>query len=125
MIRWRTDDGYRAMREEFKKMLPGFVVPLIRRSIQGKLAAQGAGRHTLDEAMAMGAADFAALAELLGDKPFFLGDQPRTVDCTLYAFIEGVLAFPIDSAFKASVGSHKNLVAYRKRIRERWWKDLG
>ncbi|MBA3397781.1 MAG: glutathione S-transferase C-terminal domain-containing protein [Deltaproteobacteria bacterium] len=125
MIRWRTDDGYRAMRDEFKKMLPGFVMPLIRRNVHGKLAGQGTGRHTLEEAMAMGAADFAAIAELLGNKPFFLGDKPRTVDCTLFAFVEGVLAFPVDSALKASVGSHENLVAYRQRIRDRWWKDLG
>ena len=124
-LRWQLADGYSAIRSEFKKMLPGFVVTFIRRSVIKKGWAQGTGRHTPEEAMAMGAADFTAVAHLLGDKPYLLGDQPRTVDATVFAFVEAILGFPVDSAMKAAVGSHANLVAYRKRIRDRWWKDLG
>ena len=124
-VRWQLDDGYAAIRAEFKKMLPGLVVSIIRRGIIKKTHAQGTSRHTPEEAMAMGAADLAAIAQLLGDKPFFLGDQPRTVDATVFAFIEALLGFPVDSPLKAAIGAHANLVAYRKRIRERWWKDLS
>jgi glutathione S-transferase len=74
--------------------------------------------------MALGAADFDAVAELLGDRPFLLGDKPRTADCTLYAFLEAIVGFPLDSPLKARAMSHGNLVAYRDRIRARWWKDL-
>ncbi len=123
--RWIVDDAFAAVRDEFKKLMPGLVVPLIRRAIRGKLDGQGTLRHSRDEVMAMGAADFDALAELLGDKPYFLGDRPRVVDCTLYAFVEGMLGFPVDSPIKARIAAHENLVAYRARIRERWWKDLG
>ena len=124
-LRWQLDDGYNAIRSEFKKMLPGLVVSIIRRSVIKKAHAQGTGRHTPEEAMAMGAADFAAVAHLLGDRPYLLGDVPRTVDATVFAFLEAILGFPVDSPMKAAVGSHANLVAYRKRIRDRWWKDLG
>lgn len=72
----------------------------------------------------MGIADWDALALLLGDKPFFLGDQPRTVDCTIHAFLEATLGFPVDSALKRHIASKPALIAYRQRIRERWWKDL-
>ena len=123
-VRWMTDEGYGPVRAEFKKFAPGFLVPLIRRSIRKKVREQGTGRHTLDEAIGMGAADFDACAELLGDKPFLLGDQPRSADCSLYAFLEATLGFPVDQPFKAQVAAHANLVAYRQRIRERWWKDL-
>jgi len=99
-MRWNTDDGYPAPRDEFKKFFPGFVIPLVRRDIRKKLHQQGTGRHNLDEVMAMGAADLDAVAEVLGDRPFLYGDKPRTVDCTLYAFLEAVLGFPIDSALK-------------------------
>jgi glutathione S-transferase len=122
--RWRVDEGYAATRDEFKKFVPGFVLPLVRRDILKKLHHQGTGRHTLEEVTAMGAADLEATAELLGDRPFLLGDRPRTVDCTVYAFLEAILGFPINSGLKQHASSHANLVAYRQRFRERWWKDL-
>ncbi|HEX7841805.1 MAG TPA: glutathione S-transferase family protein [Kofleriaceae bacterium] len=122
--RWKTDDGFAAVRDEFKKFIPGLVVPLVRRDIRKKLHSQGTGRHTAEEVTGFGAADFDACAEILGDRPFLLGDRPRTFDCTLYAFVESLLGFPVDSPLKARAASHPNLVAYRARIRERWWKDL-
>jgi glutathione S-transferase len=73
---------------------------------------------------AMGAGDLDAIAELLGDRPFLLGDVPRTVDCTLFAFLEGTLGYPLDGEIKKHAQSHANLVAYRKRIRDKWWTDL-
>jgi len=123
--RWHDDAGYAETATEFKKFVPGFVMPLIRRAQRKKLHEQGTGRHTAAEVTALGAADFDAIAELLGDKPFLLGDTPRTVDATLYAFSEAVLGFPVDSPLKQKVAAHANLVAYRQRIRDRWWKDLG
>ena len=122
--RWNTDAGYAAMRDEFKKFLPGLIIPLIRRDNRKKLHIQGTGRHSLDEAMGFGAADLESCSELLGDKPFLLGDRPRTADCTLYAYLEGLLGFPVDSPLRARVAARANLVDYRRRIRERWWKDL-
>lgn len=123
-VRWLTDDGYPAVRDQMKKFVPGVVVPFVRRGIRKSLRAQGTGRHALAEAMALGAADFDACAELLGDQPFLLGDRPRTVDCTMYAFLETALGFPIESPLKARIASHANLVAYRQRVRDRWWQDL-
>lgn len=122
--RWKTDEGYAIQREEFKKFIPGFIIPFIRRDILKKLHHQGTGRHSYDEVSQMGAGDLDAVAELLGDRPFLLGDKPRTVDATLFAFLEGTLGYPIDSELKKHAASHANLVAYRKRIRERWWTDL-
>jgi glutathione S-transferase len=123
-IRWTTDAGFAVIRDEFKKFLPGLIVPIVRRGIRKRLDAQGTGRHTLDEVVAVGSADLDACAELLGDRPFLLGDRPRTVDCSLYGFLEATLGFPVESPLKASIAARANLVAYRTRIRERWWKDL-
>jgi glutathione S-transferase len=123
--RWSLDDGFAAVRDELKKLVPGFVAPLIRRAVRTKLDGQGTGRHSRDEVMAAGAADLDAVAELLADRPYLLGDRPRVVDCTLYGFLEAVLGFPIDSPIKARAAAHANLVAYRARIRDRWWRDLS
>jgi glutathione S-transferase len=122
--RWKTDEGYKIQREEFGKFIPKIIVPLIRRDILKKLHHQGTGRHSYEEATAMGAADMDAVAELLGDRPFLLGDAPRTVDATVFAFLEATLGYPVDSEIKKHAASHANLVAYRKRIRDRWWTDL-
>ncbi len=126
-FRWKADDGYAVLAPEFKKMLPAplrIAMPMIRRATKKKLHAQGTGRHTAEEVAAMGAADRAAVAELLGDRPFLLGDRPRTPDATIFAFLEGVLGFPLESPVKAAA-AHPNLVAFRARVRERWWKDLA
>jgi glutathione S-transferase len=123
-MRWQTEDGYAAVRDEFKKLVPGLVVPLIRRDIRKKLHAQGTGRHSVEEVAAFGAADLESCGELLGDRPFLLGDRPRTVDCALYAYLEALLGFPVDSPLRARIAARANLVEYRKRIRARWWKDL-
>jgi glutathione S-transferase len=105
-------------------MVPGLVLPIIRRAQIKKCHAQGTGRHTLDEVMAMGIADLAAVAELLGDKPFMFGDQPRVIDSTVFAFVEAMLGFPLDTPLKRMGDSHPNLAANRKRILDRWWTDL-
>ena len=122
--RWKTDDGYAIQREEFKKWIPGIIIPFIRRDIAKKLHHQGTGRHSLEEVLAMGIADWTAISELLGDRPFLLGDAPRTVDATVFAFLDGTLSYPLDTPLKKHVQGLANLVAYRKRIRERWWTDL-
>ena len=124
LARWDSEEGYAVMRSEFKKFVPGLVVPLIRRDIHKKLRSQGTGRHSFEEASGFGATDLESCGELLGDKPFLFGDRPRTADCTLYAFLEGLLGVPIESPLKARIAARANLVAYRQRIRERWWKDL-
>ena len=124
-VRWQMEEGWTVMRGEFRKQLPAIVVALIRRGQKKKLHLQGTSRHTAEEVMAMGAADFAAIAELLGDKPYFLGDKPRTVDASVFAFAEAILGFPVDSPLRAAVASHANLGAYRQRIRSRWFKDLS
>jgi glutathione S-transferase len=123
--RWVTDGSYPHVRDEFKKFIPGFVLPFIRRAMAKKLHEQGTGRHTHEEIMAIGAADLDATAELLGDRPYLLGDAMRTVDCTVFAFLEGTLGFPHDTAVKKHASSHANLLAYRQRIRDRYWKDLA
>ncbi len=122
--RWKTAEGYAIQREEFGKFIPKIIVPLIRRDIVKKLHHQGTGRHSYEEASAMGAADLDAVAELLGDRPFLLGEAPRTVDATVFAFLEATLGYPIESELKKHAAAHANLVAYRKRIRDRWWTDL-
>jgi glutathione S-transferase len=126
-LRWATDEGFVHVRKELAAIMPAaarLIMPLIRRKANQSTVAQGTGRHSRDEICAMAIADFGACSELLGDRPYLLGDRPHVVDCTLYAFVEGVLRFPVETPVKQAVVGMANLVAYRDRIRARWWADL-
>ena len=93
--------------------------------MRGTLDAQGTGRHTADEIDALGIADIDALAALLGDRPFFLGDRPASVDAAIYAFVASIAAFPAESRLGTAVASHPNLVAYRTRMADCFWPSQG
>jgi glutathione S-transferase len=123
--RWIPDDAYAALKPEFKKILPGplkALVGVVRGRIRKSLRAQGTGRHTREEVTAIGAADLASFSEILGDRPFLLGDRPRTVDASMFAFVDAASAFPL-SPFKDTMPA--NLAAYRARIRDKWYADLA
>lgn len=124
-LRWIPDAGYRAMTQEFATFVPRLAVPIVRRMQRKKLHEQGTGRHTFDEVISIGRDDCDAIADVLGDNAFVLGERPRTIDATLYAFLEAFLAFPVETPLLQHVRTKTNLIAYRERLRSRWWKDLG
>ena len=73
----------------------------------------------------MGKADFDAIAQIVtDDRPFLFGDAPRTADAALFGFLEAVLGCPLDNELKRHAESHAHVVAYRQRIRDKWWTDL-
>lgn len=119
--RWAEDDGW-AVSRTFFDAIPAAVrwaiVPLIRKKIVASTHAQGTGRHTREEIYEMGERDLRAFAALLGDSPFVLGDVPRTVDCTAFSFLSGVLVPPIETPLKAYAKSVPQLEAYVKRMRD-------
>ena len=44
-----------------------------------KVRATGIGVHTSEEIIQMGKEDLQVLTDMLGDKPYFFGDQPSIV----------------------------------------------
>jgi glutathione S-transferase len=120
-----SDDGWKVYRPIFEALFPpvvGKVVPaLIRRGIHKSLRAHGLGRHRPEEILELGKTDISAVAALLGDKPFLLGEHPTSFDATLYAFIVSITAFPVDSAFKRHTLEQQNLVRYVERFQQRYF----
>ena len=102
--RWVTEEGWTVYRPIFEALFPpvvGKVVPaMIRRRVIKAIRAQGLGRHPPEEILEMGKADISALAALLGDKPFLLGEQPTSFDAAVYAFLANILVFPVDSPLR-------------------------
>jgi glutathione S-transferase len=125
--RWSSPWTSTIQREAFTKVLPAalrWAFPLIVRDVKKKLAQQGTGKHTHEEALALGVADLAALSTLLGDKRYLFGDRPCTVDASAFAFISGAAAFPGDSSLRSFVRAKKNLMEYEARMKAELFPEL-
>jgi glutathione S-transferase len=96
----------------------------IQSGVVGQMQAQGMGRHTRDEVNAIGIADLGAVADFLGDKPFFMGDRPSTVDATVYAYVASLLWLPLPSPVRDYGLGRENLVAFCERMHQKYFPEL-
>ena len=88
-----------------------------------KCQEHGVGAFTDEEFGDRARQDIDALATLLGDSPYLLGDQPTSVDATTYAFLWQIMNAPYTSQLKEAALGHANLVGYVERIHERFFAD--
>lgn len=118
------DPGWKVMEPLFSSFLPfglGRFIPselLVRRRGLAQINAQGIGHLKPDEVMAEVSRDVIALAHILADRPYFGGDNPRSVDCTAYAFLAGIIMTPIASPLQQAVAAQSNLMDYHRRMKE-------
>jgi glutathione S-transferase len=123
--RWVDDAGFSVLKEHFFKEMPAIarlLVPgIARRMVKKQIRAQGTGRHAPEDIYAAAAEDISALSELLGEKPFFLGDSPSSVDASAYGFLAVMLWSPLPAAITDSVKKHANLVAYCERMKAKYY----
>jgi glutathione S-transferase len=123
--RWVDDAGFAPLRTEVFGKMPAIVrtvVPSIaRRMVTKQVHAQGTGRHAPEDIYAMAAEDIAALADILADKPYFLGEAPTSVDATAYAFLAAMLWGPLPPGVQGIVEKHPALKAYCERMKARYY----
>ncbi len=127
--RFFTPEGYAVVRMDYVRHLPWpirtFARILVRRNARRNAWGQGIARHTREQVAEIGRADLTALSAILGSKPFFLGETPRTVDATALAFLWGYSRHPFESALRKNVEKLPNLLAFVARMRERYWADVA
>jgi glutathione S-transferase len=125
--RWISAVGWKMTRPGFFGAMPWplrVIVPWVaRRGIRAELHGHGMGRHTPEQIHALGVADVDALAELLGDKAFFLGSQATSVDAVAAAFLANIVMVPLESPIKRAAAAHPNLVAYCRRMAQQYFPD--
>ena len=82
--RWMDDANFRKGPAKFFERVPAplrpFVRAMVRRKLRATLHGQGIGRHSPDEILALATRSIDAMADFLGDKPFFMGSEPTGVD---------------------------------------------
>ncbi|MFN7710307.1 MAG: glutathione S-transferase family protein [Holosporales bacterium] len=122
--RWIYEPGWRDMKALVFKNAPPVLGDLaawfLRRKIRSFLHQQGLMRHTESVIFDFGLKDLQMLSMLLESRPYVLGDQPTTVDATVFAFVEATYRPAIDTPLRSFVMTQPALLAYCERMR----KDL-
>jgi glutathione S-transferase len=123
--RWEVDENWQLVKPEYFGMLPPVlkqVLPeIFRKETRKSLKGHGMGRHNREEVYTIGKKDITALADFLGDKPFFMGDRPTSLDAAAYAAIVNVLCPKLPSPLLDHARQFPQLAAYCQRMEQRYY----
>jgi glutathione S-transferase len=126
--RWMDDENFRKGPRLFFRKVPAPIRPLVtamvRRKLKATLHGQGIGRHSADEILAIATRSIDAIADFLGDKPFFMGHEPTGADATIFAFACGLLCPHFASPSRAVAERRENLRRYVGRMTARFYPGL-
>jgi glutathione S-transferase len=125
--RWQEPANWETVKHAFFNDLPpilrSLIPPLARKSITKSLYGHGMGRHSRTEIYQIGIQDTTALSNFLADKPFFMGEQPTSLDAVAYSYLANVLWTPIVSPIKEAAQNLPNLEAFCDRMKQRFYVD--
>ena len=127
--RWQQDANFAVYQPVLSAMidLPAEqrerAVSQFRHQILVEFHEQGMGRHSAEENYELAKADLTALADYLGDQPYFLGEQPTSLDATAYSWLAHIMHVPFQGPVKQYAQSRANLVTYCRRMQERYYPE--
>src|SRR5262249_16129820 len=123
--RWVVDDTWVVYRpiligmctpQEYENV-PHQVWEIVREALH----AHGLGRHSRAQIYELGNADTSALASYLGDKQYFMGDNPTSLDATAYAFLAHMIYAGYGSPLNRHARSFANLRNYCEWMRTKYY----
>ena len=118
--RWIRPDGWVVMQKAAFGAMPApvrlLIAPLVRRSIFKSLKGQGTARLSDAENDLLASENAHAIACLLGDKPYLLGDRPSGSDATVLAFAIAATSRAFPGRIRDAILAEPNLAAYRDRL---------
>ena len=124
--RWCPPGNWQKTKEAFFSRLPivlrNIVPELVKKGVIKQLHGQGMGRHSATEIAEAATKDLWVLAEFLADRAFFLGNNPTSIDATMYGFLANVIWAPQESPIKEFTESQTNLIAFCERMKERYYR---
>jgi len=135
---WRTKNpdamlqGYKIdLQHMLGSKMPAALLKLVyrftyRRKGMKKVRATGIGVHTAEEIVQMGKDDLQVLIDMLGDKTFFFGDEPTTLDLVVFSNVAQLVVVDKEVAHPLQewLSEHgKNLIQHFERIKEKYYPD--
>jgi glutathione S-transferase len=126
-MRWMRDDTWSQVKTRYFSSMPAplrwFVPGMARNQVRHDLRGQGIARHTDGEIDAKALEDVRAISNFLGDKAYFLGAAPTSLDATGYGFLTSLLRAPFSLPIQAEVDELDNLAAYCERLDRQYFTD--
>lgn len=127
-MRWQDDEGWEYVRKTMFEKLPRipklFLPGMVRKYMLKQLSCQGTGRHSFEEIKQLGIKNLNAMSEILADKPYFLGDNPTSIDATAFSFLTNIIWTPLNDPIKKHGLSLPNITAYCNRMWDEYYPDL-
>lgn len=127
--RWLTPVNFAKGPARFFEAAPVEIRDQLRdealRRIAGSVSAAGFGRHSEAEALGLGVRSLAALAALLGDKPFLTGARPTGVDAIAFGVLAGLTTPYFESPLRDRALRFQNLTAYVDRMMAGVYPDFA
>ncbi len=127
-IRWLHKENFIRGSAIFFNQVPwlirGLTKKIILRQFAKKIKSHGMGLHSQQEILAIATKGIDAIAAILGEKPYLMGDVPCGADASCFAFIEGLLCPHFDTPVRAVIEQYPNLLAYTKRLREKYYPEF-
>jgi len=105
------------------KLARGMVFKMVQKKVIKTLNLQGIGRHSRDEIINFGVENVRALADQLGDNPYFMGKKISSIDASVYGALHGLIDCDHDTPIKQECLRHKNLVKYTARMGKELFKE--
>lgn len=126
-FRWIVPENFAKGPARFADRAPEAEREQLRREIQARknedLRGHGIGRHSAGEIAALGVRSIDAVAALLGDKPYLLGERMSAVDATAFGVLAGILTPFFDTPLRDAVVGRPNLVAYVNKLMRRYYPE--
>jgi glutathione S-transferase len=98
---------------------------MLRRANAARLQGHGLGRHDKADIAMLAIRDIDALAALIGDKPYLMGERPCGADAFVFGIVTSILTPPLDGPLRTAMLKHANLVAYRDRLTRQFFANLA
>ena len=84
----------------------------------------GIGRHSKEEIYQIAEKDLRALSDYLGEKPYVMGAEATTVDCTAFGLLANILYAGLETPLSKLIKDElKNLSEYVERLKGEFWAD--
>jgi len=123
--RWINQDTWPTVRAYFFDPLPfpmNKIVPFVaHRSTKKNINGHGMGHHSNQQIIEIARKSLHSLSVLLGDKNYFFGDKPSSLDVATFAFVSGFVQSTLENEMSTMANEFDNLVDFCARIRAQYY----
>jgi glutathione S-transferase len=122
--RWLSPENFAKGPAHFFDGAPEGVREAVQDQVRANIYAVGIGRHAQVEQVALGVRSLAAVAAILGDKPFLFGRRPCGADATVFALLAATLTPFFSGELRRRAEGFGTLVAYVDRLMARFYPEF-